>query len=403
MYKILIETKLKEIDQIIKNEYQNEENIGVLVGLSGMALFQFYYSKYLDINDHADVGVDIITHCIGKINEGYNTPTYCRGIAGFGWVLDHLDLEGFMDADSDELLQEIDHYLYSAMIADLKEGNYDFLHGAIGYLFYFLNRFRNTKSNTLKDKYKEIIFEFILLLENLSEKEGGKIKWLSNLTYEATEKGYNLCLSHGMSSIVKILTKLYQENDFKQHVETLLKGAIRYITSFKDNDNDAFCLFPNWILQNGEPEGQSRLAWCYGDLGIGIALWYASKTLKDENLENESLQILKHAAKRKTSKSSMVKDAGICHGAFGNAKIFNRLYKETKDNIFKEASIFWMNKGIEMATFDDGYSGYKMWNPDNEEWSKSTSLLDGIVGIGLTMIDHLANFDSNWDESLMIS
>ena len=56
MNKEIIETKLKEIDKIIKKEYRNENNIGVLSGLSGMVLFQFYYSKYLDICDNADFG-----------------------------------------------------------------------------------------------------------------------------------------------------------------------------------------------------------------------------------------------------------------------------------------------------------------------------------------------------------
>ena len=83
MTKKIIEAKLKEIDKIIQKEYHNENNIGVLTGLSGMVLFQFYYSKYLDIPDNANTGATILGHIIEKINAGYNSSLYSNGIAGF--------------------------------------------------------------------------------------------------------------------------------------------------------------------------------------------------------------------------------------------------------------------------------------------------------------------------------
>ncbi|AXG68592.1 lanthionine synthetase C-like protein [Kordia sp. SMS9] len=405
MNKELLEKKLKEIDQIIKSKYEEETQIGVLAGLGGISLFEFYYSKYLDIDDHADIGVEMLTNCIDKINEGYSYPTFCTGIAGAGWVLDHLEQEEFMDADNDDLLPELDQYIYTFMVTDMKNGNYDFLHGAIGYAFYFLNRYRNTKSDELKEKYRGFINEFIDLLEGLSEDAGdGKLRWESELSIETKERGYNLSLSHGMSSIVGILTKFHEQDDFKEKSEPLLKGAVKYILNFKTTKEDPFSIFPSWVTGKEEDENaQSRLAWCYGDLGVAMRFWYASKTLNDEALGKTALEVLKHAAKRTAVEDSLVRDAGICHGSYGNAQMFLRMYKETGDQDFKDAFEFWIQDGINRGTFEDGYAGYKQWKGVDKSWAAEVSLLEGIAGIGLSILDYLADYDTNWDECLMIS
>ncbi|MEP1488485.1 MAG: lanthionine synthetase C family protein [Algibacter sp.] len=404
MNKNILEKKLKEIDSIIKVQYKNENQIGVLTGLSGISLFQFYYSKYLGIDEHADIGIKILENSINKINEGYNFSTYCTGIAGAGWVLDHLKQENFIDTNSDSLLSELDDFLHEMMIKDMRNGNYDFLHGAIGYTFYFLNRYKNTKSNKLKENYKTILLEFIDLLEGISDRGSeNNLRWLSVLNRETGEKGYNLSLSHGMSSIIGILTKLFEHEDFKINTEITLKKTISYILSFKNEDNNSFSLFPSLVSENGDIDYKSRLAWCYGDLGIGIRFWYAGKAIKDKNLCNTAISIMKHAAYRITPESNMVVDAGVCHGSYGNAQIFHRMFKETNNFLFKEATEFWIQDGINKATYNDGYAGYKQWKGGDKQWESEISLLEGIAGIGLTIIDYLADFDTNWDECLMIS
>ncbi len=71
--------------------------------------------------------------------------------------------------------------------------------------------------------------------------------------------------------------------------------------------------------------------------------------------------------------------------------------------VFKEATEFWIQDGLNKATHKDGLAGYKQWNAKDKEWVSNIPLLEGIAGIGLTIIDYLADFDSSWDECLMIS
>ncbi len=392
---------LEEICESIEDQSHKNLKIGVLSGISGVSLFYFYYSKLLNADQYYTKGINILEESIDRINLGYSFPTYCSGIAGFGWVLDHVVEEKFVETDTDGLLSDLDGYLYQVMTNDLKKKYYDFLHGAIGYGYYFLKRYKNTKSDILKKRYTDYLFFLVSSLKQLSEKDKNGIKWSSVLNKKTGQQGYNLSLSHGMSSIINFLSRLYLFEEFKLDVLPLLKGAISYVLSFENLDKNAFSLFPNWIT-NPADHNSSRLAWCYGDLGIGLTLRIASKALKDKYLGKKSLQILVHSANRKTFEESLVKDAGLCHGSYGNAQIYNRLYRETQNNIFREAAIHWIEKSISLSTFKDGYAGYKTWSGPDKMWTKETNLLTGIAGIGLAIIFHLSDLETTWDECLMI-
>ncbi len=403
--KLQLEKKLQEISTVLIREYKQDTAIGVLSGTSGIALFFFYYSKYLDVDTYADVGIEILEDTINRINDGYQFPTYCTGIAGAGWVFEHLLEEGFLDTNNDELLSELDNYLVGIMSLEMQSGNYDFLHAGIGYGYYFLKRFQNTKNSNLKERYREYLTNMILLLKKTAEKDAKGIKWKSVLNKETGLKGYNLSLSHGMSSIVIFLTKLHKIEDFKASVNPLLKGAINYIQNQEITDSNLCCSYPSWITMQNTDKNKSRLAWCYGDLGIGLAFWHASKNFKDKNLKNKALEILLFATKRKSSENTSVRDAGVCHGSFGNAQIFNYMYQETNDIAFKNAANYWINGGLKMAIHKDGHAGYKqsIGVGEDEKWSPEISLLEGVAGIGLSIIDHLSDCENRWDECLMIS
>lgn len=401
--KKLLEEKLEEISSILKKEYKENDQLGVLAGISGIALFHFYYSKYLDTDKQADIGVEILEEVVNRINEGYQFPTYCSGIAGAGWVFEHLSEVDFMESDNDELLSELDDYLFQVMNYDMQSGQFDFLHAGIGYGYYFLKRYQNTKSDELKDRYKTYLNKIISDLNEHAQDDEHGVKWESRLDIETGLRGYNLSLSHGMSSIVIFLSKLHEYSDFKDTVTPLLKGAVGYIGSHEIKGDELYSLFPSWITEPPQEGSRSRLAWCYGDLGVGLAFLKASETLNDASLNKKALYILEHAANRKTAEETGIRDAGVCHGSYGNAQIFNRLYTKTGNKLFKEAARYWIDEGIKMAVFEDGNAGYKQWNGADEDWESRISLLEGIAGIGLTIIDHISDFETHWDECLMIS
>lgn len=403
MIKEELEEKLKEINEIIKKEYSNSTSVGVLEGLSGISLFQFYYSRYLNNNDFNNDGIETLNLCIEKINNGNCYSTYCNGISGFGWVLDHLVQENFINIDNDSYLVHFDKHLKASMITNLKNGNYEFLYGAVGIACYFLNRFKNTKSINLKNKYKNTLLEFVSQLKDISEKESdNKIMWLTLINREKNEIGCNLGVSHGISAIIGLLTRLYNYPEFKLSTKLILEESINFLIGTSESDLKSFSLFPNSIPNKEKETCKSRLGWCYGDLGIGLILFRASIAINDEKLKKTSLTILRHSAKRTTLKKSWVDNPFICHGSYGISLIFDRIYKETGEQIFKESKEFWAELGFNMISKNQSGS-YKDWEFKKINLESNISIISGLAGIGLIIINFISHSDSNWDEILFIS
>ncbi|MHA7055677.1 lanthionine synthetase C family protein [Aquimarina sp. M1] len=399
----ILKHKLKDIHNVLKENYIKTEHIGVLSGVSGISLFQFYYARFLEDEVIADIGVDTISETIQRMNDGYSFPTFCTGIAGAGWVLELLNEEEFIDVDGDQLLSELDGFLFESMESDIKREYFDYLHGALGYGYYFFKRYENTASTSLKKQYKEYLLHLVKALENSSIRDQRGVFWKYELHKKDGLHGTNLSLSHGMASVINFLSRLYRYEDFQESVIDILIGATTFIIHCKYPDENQSSLFPSWVYPEMEAYTGSRLAWCYGDLGIGISLWKVGKALNNQEYCDLAIHSLKHAAKRKNAEEAKLHDTGLCHGMFGVITIFDYIYKETKEVIFKEAADFWMNEALKMDIHQDGYAGYKQWKGDLEQWKNETNLLEGIAGIGLSIIFYLMPSENKWTECLMIS
>jgi len=59
-----LELKLEAINICVREHYINEDKIGVLEGLSGIALFQFYYARFSDNDLYADWGQETLVRII---------------------------------------------------------------------------------------------------------------------------------------------------------------------------------------------------------------------------------------------------------------------------------------------------------------------------------------------------
>jgi len=398
--KTALKTKLFEINKVLKSKYLNNKEIGVLGGVSGVALFHFYFSELFKKKTNYDVGIEILNSITNRINQGYYNPTFCTGIAGFGWVIDHLVSRELIDLDADELLINFDEYLLSVMKEDMTLGKFDFLHAGIGYAVYFHQRFRNTKSESLKDNYKNYLLLFLNKLIDSGDVFEDRIGWKTK--FDSQDHTYDLSLSHGASSIVCFLVKLSHIPDFKQSALDILRKAVDFIRFYKLNKTNTISIYPNSSMESEKKQKPTRLAWCYGDLGVALAFYKAGNSLNDKYLISESLFLVKNTLKRKSAISTGVIDADLCHGAFGIALMYNFFYQEFKDFEFKRASEYWCDFGLNLAGNDRDNAGFKHWSGDSEGWTSNLTILEGISGIGLSIISFIADEDFDWYECLLI-
>ncbi len=393
-----IRKKLSEIANIFEGQNYIINSNGLMGGKTGIALFLLYYSRLTNNKKYSEIAFDLIFDAFNSINNGFKLHTFANGIAGIGWTVEHLIQNNFLEKDTSNVLDNIDNFMYRTMMTDIKNGNYDFLHGAIGNGTYFLNRLN-------KDESKKCLGKLVEELGNISEtEEDGSIKWESELDIKSGVRGYNISLSHGIASIITFLSKLYDENICKEHILMLLNGSVKYLLKQEIEKREHESMFPSYALESNSDNTSSRLGWCYGDLGIGTALWQVAQSTQKKVLENKALEILLYSTTRKDLDKNRVFDAGLCHGTAGIAQIYNRMHYVTGISEFKNAKTYWFNETLKKAMYKNGYAGYKAWrSADHGGLTKDPSLLEGIAGIGLAMISAVSDIEPKWDRCLLLS
>ncbi len=393
------EIKLGEIAAILSLEVKNVDSINLMGGGGGLSLFLAYYGRYKGSNEHIDLCNDVLNKIIDLCNETDPYYPFAEGITGMCWTMQHLNDNNFIEANVNELFTDLDEILKDEIIYFIQESDfgYDFFHGALGMAFYLL------KNNNKKcDEYIE------LFLNELKKKCNYNnalktVKLKSKVSDRKLEvrSVYNFSLSHGMAGIINFLAKYIQKIENKEEHLQLLTGLINYFKNHEQDPNVYKSYFPNWLDETETPNS-SRLAWCYGDLGIGLSLYRAANLLNDDNLKQYSLSVLKHTTTRINPEVEQVYDAGLCHGATGNAHIYHRLFNETGIEEFRNTAIYWHEVGLRMAKYKDGLAGYKYLAGANK-LVNDTGFLNGIAGIGLSLISAISDIEPKWDECLLIS
>jgi hypothetical protein len=391
--------KINEISEVVKTTVA--PYIGLLSGLGGQILI------CSELFLHNIISQKWLNHLHQVLEEKLETENFiashCNGLAGIGWLYEYLNQRKLIDYNTNVLLEEFDMYLENALINFMQSNTYDFLHGGVGVTLYFIKRV------TKKKEMVSVLNKFVEDLEKMATKQDdGFIKWLSPLGEENNPQyGYNISLSHGMASIVAILSKLHKKEGIVQEkTEKLLKGAVQYMLAQEIDKEKYGSYFPSVALESMPTIVKSRLAWCYGDLGISAALYQAGNVLQNQICINKALEILLYAAvHRKSLVDNSVWDAGLCHGTAGIGHIFYRMWWNTKLPEFKEAADYWFQETLKMATHKDGLAGFKTFEmPDGKPtWVNKYGLLDGISGIGLALLTYYYEMEPEWDECLLLS
>ena len=369
----------------------NNLSSGILGELGGTMLFFSYCDRYFG-NDvfmkaNKDRCVDRVLYYLAD-NELVDF-SYAFGISGLLYSINILEKENFIEIDLSEAYEKYDPVLNRYMQIMVENSNLDFFYGAIGIGFYFLSR--NDNQNY------QIISSLVDILELKIIKDEDRY-WY---TYPLTDNKPNISLSHGMTSVAIFLSFVVKKGINKAKALRILQGLMKYILSQKVEFNENRCCYPSTF--NGHTDSnKSRLAWCYGDLGIALAFWHAYQVTGVPEWKQESLRILELSASRKEFVETGIYDAPVCHGIAGVSQIFRRMYFETQETLFAETNRYWIS---ELLKIGDNEGGFTFYNPIENKFNQCDySLLEGLSGIGLVLLSSISHKDfSSWDNSLLLS
>ncbi len=396
------ENKINEITKIIDSNSVNK--IGLLDGESGLILFYYNLSLYQKTDAYNDKIINLIDCAINQINTSDHVPSFCSGTSGFFWLLNHLVKNKFLDKSEISFLNEIDDYLYQVTVNDFTNNKIDFLHGIIGTGLYFLSRVGNNP------KVEYYIDEIINYLDRKKTYEKDTITWITKILQKKDKEGYEFAdgidfgLSHGIASILSFLGKAYIKGISVKKTEYLAKGLFNYILLNRDISKSKLSTFPQTITSK-KTNKVNQLAWCYGDLGLSTAMLNTAKIFGFNEFEEISKDTLVFCSKKRNNIDIFVDNPAICHGIAGIAHIFKRIWLNTKNEVFLVASNHWYKELMKLSNHKDGLAGFKNFHLKGQEriWFNSTNILEGISGIGLSLINYLSDIEPTWDECLLLS
>jgi lantibiotic biosynthesis protein len=182
----------------------------------------------------------------------------------------------------------------------------------------------------------------------------------------------------------------------------LLEGAVNWMLAQPSRPSAASRYRHRSAL--GRDGGDSRLAWCYGDLGVASALFQASERAKRIDWRLEALALLDRCAARPVH-TCRVMDASLCHGAFGVAHIFNRMYQTEGSIKWKLTAETWYKRGLRMTNLSAGAFAAK--EPDSSSTKLGhridASCLLGRVGTALAILSAIFPVAPDWDRGMLLS
>lgn len=177
----------------------------------------------------------------------------------------------------------------------------------------------------------------------------------------------------------------------------LIRQTFLFFTNNVNPDN-YYSVYSNWIdFEVPNERCESRLAWCYGDLGIALALRYAGTVLNDSVMLNFSDFVTKKTTLRFSE--SQIQDVTFCHGSSGACFIYNFLYQRIGDKLYKESAMFWLNdtlNKINTINFENRKIDTDLLNNDD-------TFLTGLPGVGLALLSLIDKDYASWSEILLLN
>lgn len=379
-------------------------------GTAGQALFHAYLAEVggEGAEHHAERADHLLDQAIESLATVPMRPGLYSGFTGVAWAAEHLgrllggeEEQGEDGAEDEDMNAEIDEALLTALDRASWVGDYDLISGLVGCGVYALERIPRPSA-------VRCLEAIVDRLEETAESNGQGTTWftppetLPSVSRQQTPLGcYNLGVAHGVPGVIPLLADACRLGIRHDKARPLLEGAVRWLLQQSLGEQRGAC-YPTWLGPGIEPR-PSRLAWCYGDPGIAATLLYAARALGVEEWEREALAIATHAASS-APEDAGVRDAGLCHGAFGLAHIYNRIHQAAGGDLFADAARLWYRLGLEMRKPEGGIAGFETWspNPDGElGWEADPGFLTGVAGIGLALLAAVTSVEPQWDRLLL--
>ena len=230
---------------------------GLYSGEMGVALFFFHYADFTQNEVYSEYGIVLLEGIQEKISQ--DTPVgYHHGLTGMGSTIEYLVQYGFIEADTDDILEDFDEWIFS--IEKLSNLSFDDLLDVANYAYWRLSGDSNKKDII----YKTVLPQVVHLMESKNATHPAVIYYLEviSLDYYYASDNYSaisarrlFCCIHSPCYLkpdmyIRLLERFSQSeslasNNFELGVQDGLAGLGLYLITELDGEYGWVSLFPN--------------------------------------------------------------------------------------------------------------------------------------------------------------
>jgi len=390
------------------------------------ALLYGYLAAALDDLEWASRATECLNQAIDDVSQSAGYLGLFGGLTGLGWTVEHISRlleqvtvpveESDSECAADESNQEeneqeedlnadIDAVVLRWLPTVDASKPYDLISGLVGLGTYFLERLpRESAVQGVRAVFDK--------LESLAQRVDGGTTWhsgpqlLPDWQREQCPEGYyNLGVAHGIPGIIHFLSEVSVTDVVRQdRSKALLEGAVNWLLA-QQRPQGAISHFSSWVVP-GQESTDSRLAWCYGDLGILSVLLQVNRRVDRSDWQHFTRGLLNHCLAWPLDRAGIA-DAPLCHGSAGVAHVFNRIYQAEGDRRCLEAAQLWYEQTLAMRKPGTGVGGFSSaTRPDPTGptvWEASPAFLDGAIGVALAFLAAVTPIEPAWDRMLLLS
>ncbi|QSQ18946.1 lanthionine synthetase C family protein [Pyxidicoccus parkwayensis] len=372
-------------------------------GQTGLAILFAYHARAFPGSPSADKAEALLEEATEALATTTLLPDLYDGFPGIAWALQHV--RGTPESPDEDPLTDIDAALAEFLQTRPWTHRYDLVSGLAGLGAYALERLPRPGA-------RQCLEQVVARLGELAEPVEDGVRWKTPPWHIAEEArahypqgGFNLGVAHGIPAVLGVLAEAVAAGVAEPSARKLLQGGWTWLMRQRAPD-DAAARFPTRLDANGEPHGwPGRPAWCYGDPGIALTLHGIARAVGNADWEREALALCRESVER-WSRTELVRDACLCHGAAGLAHLYNRLFQTTGERIFEDAARRWLHHALSLRKPDVGIGGFQTLESapgGGEEWTDLPGLLAGATGIALVLLAVATPVEPGWDRLLLMS
>lgn len=390
----------RELAAVCRSDAHEFEGTGLARGRIGPAQFLAAWHRATGDADARDAA---LAHAQATLETMGGDPLrfdWIGGLTGTTWALRRIAWLDDEPLDPD-FSDEIDRTLTLRLGVAQWTGDYDLISGVVGDGLYALDH----PDRAWRDRLVGAALAHLVKLARTNE---NGTTWFTepHLLPEHQRvlfpNGYhNLGLAHGVPGVIGLLARCIESDCHAQTARPLLDGAMRWLQaqSLRLPGREPSTGEKGYFASFAESDRPTRLAWCYGDLGVCAAVLRAADATGRADWRAFALEIARDCASR-SADECFVNDMGICHGSAGAALVFLRLWQQLGDESLAQAARFWAQRTLDMrlAQFPHTAGVFRAEWEDGQYFPVAcVSWITGAAGVGLALLSCLTGDPDAWD------